>query len=234
MQAKRLNRSTPSFLANSNPDLARSIITSYAKDPQVTDSMRQSLALPLDQMILYCDFAGQPCTANDFEWYFDGYLGNCYRFNSGFNSSGNPQQLKNVSKSGKIDALNLELLMPKPKPSQFAFAKTLGAQIFIHNNTASTLPYMGFAASVGHETQIAVNRQFIERMNDPYSSCMSDIESYGSVFTKYFTTNNLYYTKQRCFEYCYQRRLVYQCNILLEIKQQNKKCNISSFKLLKI
>ena len=38
---------------------------------------------PLNQTLISCLFQFEPCSAADFEYYYDNYYGNCYRFNSG-------------------------------------------------------------------------------------------------------------------------------------------------------
>jgi hypothetical protein len=70
-------------------------------------------------MILFCDFNGITCSESDFEWYFHGFLGNCYRFNSRVNSSGHTVPTRKVSNSGKIGSLTLEIIMPKPIPTMY-------------------------------------------------------------------------------------------------------------------
>ena len=53
-----------------------------------TDEQRKQLAHRDQEVILSCMFDQQKCSVSDFQWMFDKRLGNCYVFNSGFNSSG--------------------------------------------------------------------------------------------------------------------------------------------------
>ena len=48
-----------------------------------------------------------PCSANDFEWYYDPYYGNCFRFNSGKNASGEPQPELYANQPGNSGGLKL-------------------------------------------------------------------------------------------------------------------------------
>jgi hypothetical protein len=202
-------------------DIDRTLVTSYAKRIQETDELRKSFSIPLNKMLISCDFNGFACSSADFEWYFDAVLGNCYRFNSGINSTGHVVPEKTVSNTGLLGSLVLELVMPKPIPKFYSFAKSLGAQVFIHNRTIIPSAYQGFAVPIGTQTEIAVNRQYVEKMPKPYSDCISDIESFNSVFTKHFVKNNITYRQKSCFEYCYQRRVIDRCKFV--------KANILSF-----
>jgi hypothetical protein len=47
----------------------------------LADSVKQQFGLDLSQMLMSCVYNLKPCSADDFEWYFDQYYGNCLRFN---------------------------------------------------------------------------------------------------------------------------------------------------------
>jgi hypothetical protein len=49
---------------------------------------RKKLVHSFEDVLLHCTFNGQPCTSSDFVWKWNPVYGNCYVFNSGFNSSG--------------------------------------------------------------------------------------------------------------------------------------------------
>ena len=53
-----------------------------------TDASRQKLAHPFNDILHYCLFGNQICKASDFVWRWNPFYGNCYVFNSGYNSSG--------------------------------------------------------------------------------------------------------------------------------------------------
>jgi hypothetical protein len=105
----------------------------------------------------------------------------------------------------------LELIVPEPV-SQYSFAKSLGAQIFINNRSVIPFYGEGVAVAVGTQTNIAVHRVVSSRKSKPYSDCVEDIGKYGSVFTDAFLKQGVKYRQMDCFNYCYQRAIVNNCS----------------------
>jgi hypothetical protein len=93
----------------------------------------------------------------------------------------------------------------------FAFGKNIGLHVFVHNKTHRPSYFEGFDVSVDTQTDLTIERTFIERQPAPYSNCVEDPASYGSIFTNMFSRNNLTYKQTQCYEYCYQRKLVDTC-----------------------
>ena len=54
----------------------------------MTDFSKKSLGHDIMDSMLLCSFNLNECTSADFSWYYDSLYGNCYSFNSGFNSTG--------------------------------------------------------------------------------------------------------------------------------------------------
>lgn len=54
-----------------------------AYSASISNSTRKSFGYEFQDMLLSCNYNMNPCTANDFEWYYDIYFGNCYKFNGG-------------------------------------------------------------------------------------------------------------------------------------------------------
>lgn len=48
-----------------------------------TDEFRKNLGYDIKDMLLSCSYNSKYCTADDFQWYFDPFYGNCFKFNSG-------------------------------------------------------------------------------------------------------------------------------------------------------
>ena len=62
------------------------LIKSYTSGSTMNDDQRKSFGLSIEEMLLSCYFNGEPCSAEDFEWFYTFDYGNCFAFNSGFNS----------------------------------------------------------------------------------------------------------------------------------------------------
>ena len=54
-------------------------------------------------------FNYEQCKAEDFSWEFDSNYGNCYSFNSGFNSKGHSVNIKESNIAGDEYGLSLEI-----------------------------------------------------------------------------------------------------------------------------
>ena len=77
--------------------------------PNVSNSERKQLGHSLDDILFSCTFNNQPCTSDDFVWKFDRYYGNCYVFNSGYNSSGHKVEIKKSLISGSLYGLQIQV-----------------------------------------------------------------------------------------------------------------------------
>lgn len=60
----------------------------------LSNATRRSFGYRLEDMLLSCTYNLNPCTANDFEWYYDINFGNCYKFNGGNKQTKNFLKLK--------------------------------------------------------------------------------------------------------------------------------------------
>ena len=122
---------------------------------------RKSYGLSIDQMLITCLYAGSPCSSSDFVWYYDLMYGNCFRFNTGTNST-----LKTSTNTGKWNGLRLELYVGSTNDIEMNQPST-GVHLFIHNNTNTLDSMKGFDAATSTESNIAVSRKFSSRLSEP-------------------------------------------------------------------
>ena len=54
-----------------------------ALNPNLTDEFRKTLGYSMKDMMISCTYNFNPCTADDFVWYYDILYGNCFKFNGG-------------------------------------------------------------------------------------------------------------------------------------------------------
>ena len=59
-----------------------------------------------------------------------------------------------------------------------------------------------------------VERQFIKKLEYPYSECISDLASYGSELYKVFENLGKEYTQSDCFDLCYQTYIANGCGCI--------------------
>ncbi|RNA24440.1 amiloride-sensitive sodium channel subunit gamma-like isoform X4, partial [Brachionus plicatilis] len=87
----------------------------------------KSFSLPFEKMFVSCLYNLQPCDQDVWEWYYDYYYGNCFRFNTGKNSKGENTQIKHTNREGKSYGLMIELFVG----SQKTLSYSNGAHIFV-------------------------------------------------------------------------------------------------------
>jgi hypothetical protein len=133
------------------------------------------------------------------QWFWDTFYGSCWQFNSGFNINGDPVPNLYSNQVGQVNALNLVLHMPYIE-SDYSFKDQYGAHLYVHNKT--TVPFFvdGIDVSVNQDTSIVVNRQFSSTLSAPFSSCVLEPTSFGSVFTDMYASKNLTYTQEECYK----------------------------------
>jgi len=200
----------------------------YVTKNYFTETQRKHLGHDPNALIQHCRFGTSSCTANDFFWYFDGIFGNCYVFNSGFNSSGDRIELKKTGLPGKLGALSLYFYVGFHENltsfNSFTVDGGLGAIIRIENNSYlvdNSLQNFDIQVWGGSNPTIGIHRSFEFSLPKPYSNCdiPNDIDS--SQQEEFIRTYSLYglfaqsqyqYTREACFVQCYQQRIIQKCN----------------------
>jgi hypothetical protein len=108
---------------------------------------RQKLSHSLNDILIYCYFNGQQCTASDFIWKWDPLYGNCYSFNSGFNSSGSRVDFKESFLPGAVFGLQLTVYVGYNDKlnvfnngfySRIPLSHSYGLNVLIENNSLSS------------------------------------------------------------------------------------------------
>ena len=87
--------------------------------------------------------------------------------------------------------------------------------IFIENNSYSSEKWSGVQLAPGMETFVSVERLFKFNMVKPYSNCDIDNDSpdrFDSELYNLILDSDYQYSQQLCFEQCYQRESISDCN----------------------
>ena len=183
--------------------LPRTMAMTAALNPTLSDQFRQMLGLTLQQMLISCTFNSMECTAENFDWTYDSYFGNCFQFNA----SGHEK----ISQSGKFNGLQVELFVGQSiTPEQVA--QNNGVHIFIFNETVTTNPFSdGIDAAAGKETTIFLDKKRIHKIQKPYGACTPGLTSANAYPTYlYRLTFQIYnqYRQKDCFNSCFQQYLI--------------------------
>ena len=178
-------------------------------NPEFGDENRKKLGYNLSKILISCVFNDEPCRADDFEWYYDLSFGNCYRFNSGRNQKGRPIGLKETMKPGPKGGLLIQLFNI-PSQNKISSVLSEGLILFIHNQSANPSASMGVNIDPSKQTDISIQRTFIQKEPDPYSDCIS-LENYDSYYYKFLIGLNRTYRQQDCFDLCLQKMIIDSC-----------------------
>jgi len=197
-------------------------IKTNAKINDLSDDEKKNLGKILDDSMLNCMFNLKACTLDDFSWYFDHNYGNCYSFNSGFNSK---DQKRNASKTfiaGSFHGLIVDYYIRSYENlSMFnSFWGGSGAIIRI-DNVSHVIDHIkdGIFVSPGTSVHVAVNRVFKKMLPYPYSECLigdSDDKptSFNSDLYQLIKNSPYDYTQNFCLEQCVMKLYYERCGCL--------------------
>ena len=210
-QMSRLNFST-TLLIVSVIVLARNEMNT-----NLNETEKKKLSHSLEDMLGDCSFNDQPCSADDFTWYFDPYYGNCWMFNTGLNQS----ELKSNSLPGENYGLNVMMYVNYYENlstiNSYSYLGGRGGIVRIENSSYLTSfnTLDGIKITPGGYTSVSVSRLFKSSLPRPYSNCLIDNQTNAGFQSKLFNLiqNSPYrYTQSLCFMQCKQRAILLECN----------------------
>ena len=195
-------------------------------DPNLSIEERKMLGHNLNEILFDCSFNSNQCLSNDFIWSWDEAFGNCYTFNSGFDSNGNKIDLKDSSIEGPEFGLQLTIYVNVYEKLLSIYeadaVNGFGGIIRIGNSSYSTYYSSGdgILVSAGSFTNIMVEREFKSILPQPYSNCEIDSNTPRFIpnmdFYNLILKSNYEYTQKFCFLQCYQNYIIqkYNCSYL--------------------
>jgi len=200
--SKIVNNVSYEYKFGANTNSYRYYYMSNVFDLVKNDTERQLLGFSKEKMFYLCihSFAFK-CNESDFEWFYDFFFGNCYRFN--------PQEKLKSYKIGKIFGLHIEIDVGDNQEMPWISEK--GIHLFIHNKSHRISMHEGIDAPVGKTTNIALSRVFTNKLEMPYSDCVEDLQSSDSRYYKMLTNSNFTYQQSDCLELCFSEYLFDEC-----------------------
>ena len=191
------------FTLKSNPNAYRYYYMSNLYEMVQNNSERKLLGRSLKRLVRICmyDF-GFVCNESDFEWYYDFYYGNCFKFNPN-------EQIKSY-KTGKISGIHMEIDVGDDYP--LPWLSESGVHVFIHNKSHRISMYQGIDAPAGKSTNIAIKREFSNKLEKPYSDCVEDLEAYDSKYYRMMRNAKFAYQQSDCLELCFSEYVLKKCN----------------------
>ena len=190
------------------------LATAKAANPSFGNSSRKKLAYDLKNTLFRCSYNNDVklCNPDQFEWSYDYTYGNCYKFNSGYNSSGHQVPIKVASKPGFSNGLNMFFFnnQTKIKYTRLNINKYQGYIIFIHDNTENPVFSNGIQVLPGTHVNIGIKKTITHKCPEPYSNC-KDLSSYSSYFYDFLIKTNKVYRQRDCFDLLLQRSIISYC-----------------------
>ncbi|CAF0905049.1 unnamed protein product [Brachionus calyciflorus] len=175
------------------------------------DSALYDSGFKIEDLIKSCKFNGKACDYSDFYRYHNWYHGNCYRFNGGLNSNETTIPLKNSSKAGWRNGLQLELYAG----IDLSLTYRTGFRIVIHNQSEEIFPEEdGINVPAKTETNIGIYRTFIKRLSSPYNELneKSPNNEIIQIILKEF--NRTKYSQKFCQKICLQKYIYEKCKCM--------------------
>jgi hypothetical protein len=182
-----------------------------ASNPDYGDENRKRLGLN-NQSFMFCFYDGVSCMMSGMEtqWYFDPFLGNCFRLNSGLNSTGHPIPLKKTIKPGVTNGLMLYMTLENAA-NKYSFTPSEGLRVFIHNSSANPSESTWVDIKLSETTNIAIKRTFIQKETFPNSDCI-DLDNYDSEYYRFIIENTKKaYKQEDCYNLCLQKNIIENC-----------------------
>lgn len=191
-------RSKPFFYADMQNRYAQSSSLFAMFNPQYADGDRKELGYFIDEMLIGCVYNQQPCSSRDFSWYFDVEGGNCFKFNSGLDSSGQKAAIKKAELAGSYNGLILQLYVGESDNIN-SLSRSSGMRLMVNNRTIKNRFAQGISIPTGLSTEVKLRRTFCSKLSGPFSDCQ-DLAGYDSVLYRAILSMNLTYRQDDCFD----------------------------------
>ena len=173
----------------------------------------RSVAVQLNDFVMYCRYGGNECNRSRFHNFFDSYYYNCFTYvqvNANDSSTGHAEGLENgwsvivLAGNGMLKTNNYLSIIPGTHEFLSAASGTEGVRVVIH--PPGTRPYPrteGFDVPPGYAASLGVKMRQINRIGPPHGNCS---ESLGEV------NGSWVYRQMSCQKTCLQRSVVHQCH----------------------
>ena len=171
-----------------------------------------------EDFIAQCTFDGRECQSTAFERIINPQFGNCYIFNSIYNSSeqgGLFSEIRNTSKTGKEFGLKLTLFLDKENYIG-VLSQSSGAQIVVNSPDTPPMPESdSFVVSAGTATMVSVREERISRKGGKYGDCLKSWPEFIAFDTD-FTSLWPVYNQRTCEHYCIEAEKFSRCKCVTD------------------
>lgn len=167
----------------------------------------------LEKILVDCTFNFYECNRSEFKLFVHPNFGNCFQFNSGYDSHNNKIGIKYSISKDKYQGLRLVLNVSVVDSLKFV-SPSYGAVIYIHNQSSNPWMVEEITLMPKYETNIAIKRTLYNSKEKPYSNCdgnTNNPRSYSSDLFKLIHNKTNQYNQYSCVIQCLQRKIIKEC-----------------------
>ena len=167
-----------------------------SNDPVFNISNKRLLGWSANELILDSAFGFVKANASQFEWFYDYFYGNCFRYN--------------MDQSHKLDlqdnGLELRLFVgPSDEYHDYLFPTYFnGLRLFISDKDSLPTYSEGILLRPGQHANIQLSKTFSTIQSAPYSNC-TNVDPNTSILTQEMQRLGLSYTRKDCLFICFQK-----------------------------
>lgn len=161
-------------------------------DKNFNETLKKSFGYDVESFILKAYLNGISLNHfDDFEWYYNFFYGNCFKFNS---KGENPQFFID-------DCLEIELFsgLPYDIKSNYYLATNYGFTIFIDDQDIFLLLSLGIFIRTGTFTNIGFRRVESESLLSQYSNCV-EAEMVDTIISREMKLLDIKYSRKNCLD----------------------------------
>ncbi|OAF66483.1 hypothetical protein A3Q56_05775 [Intoshia linei] len=192
-------------ISNSEDDIKMEFLA-ILNEKSIKD--REKLGYQFKDFVLNCNYNGYNCLKKDFINFYTNSYGNCYTFNSGWNTT---HPIYRSYKPGAMHGLKVTLFIDQNEYIP-EMVHSAGAKVLVHAQKIMPFPEdEGYNVSPGMATSIAVRKTSIKRAGSVYSPC-TDIQAPNITRNIYEELYPTRYNTPACLKTCYQKNVIDTCS----------------------
>ncbi len=183
-------------------------------DPSFNVTKKKSFGFSRDEFIIKCKFRNDDCDREKLVWEYNTNYGNCFKFNSGFDSNNNKVPIIKSYLSGNWHGFSIELFigLTSQNVSQLLFTEQIstGAAVFITNQSYLPALTESLTFKPGVCINIALEKIFTSDLERPYSDC-EKLEAHESFAYNQLQSMGYRYRKKSCRDIYLQNLTIKNC-----------------------
>lgn len=218
-----------SGLSSNDINLIHRWLVYQTNDPKFNITKKRSFGFAADELIIDSAFAYLPVDSNEFEWYYDYFYGNCFRYNL------NQSKILELPESG----LEMQLFAGlSDEYFNYLFPSyNTGLRLFISDRENIPISSEGILLKPGEHVNIQISKSLATILPKPYSYC-KNFDAELNILTREMKRLEISYNRKDCLYICFQILTIdaFGCNDLQypQLLDAQPCSNFTIFKQVKV